>query len=108
MDAATGQENRFLQASRVLRPILLVLDRFNHRHKNQHQIARWWAEFDLLRRSVRRLLRAIDGCEQHHKRVSSRFVSKSKPDKSQGSLREDVAAGRAQWLSGQVIWKSYL
>ncbi|KAM7207406.1 hypothetical protein V8F20_002286 [Naviculisporaceae sp. PSN 640] len=42
-----------------LEPVLHILERFHHRNKNQHRINKWWAEADMLRRQVRKLIEGL-------------------------------------------------
>ncbi|KAF3354005.1 hypothetical protein VdG1_00262 [Verticillium dahliae VDG1] len=46
-------------AADALASVLHILDRFHHRHRNQHRVAKWWVHFTLLRRALRRLDAAI-------------------------------------------------
>jgi hypothetical protein len=50
--------SKCIDAHEALGPLLPILDAFNHRHKNQHRASHWWAELQILRRSVRALATA--------------------------------------------------
>ncbi|KAK4153730.1 ribonuclease MRP protein subunit rmp1 [Chaetomidium leptoderma] len=43
-----------------LSPALEILERFHHRNKNQHRLSKWWAQADMLRRHVRKLLGELE------------------------------------------------
>lgn len=44
-----------------LAPALHLLERFHHRNRNQHRLAKWWAQADMLRRGVRKMLGEVEG-----------------------------------------------
>ncbi|KAF6805180.1 hypothetical protein CSOJ01_09680 [Colletotrichum sojae] len=77
-------------------PLLHILDAFNHRHKNQHRVARWWNQFSLLRRSTKRLhdalarrLRFRSAQNAGLKKLKSQH---QKPSKARNALDLDIAA----------------
>ncbi|KAL2256067.1 hypothetical protein VTK26DRAFT_2240 [Humicola hyalothermophila] len=43
-----------------LSPALEILEGFHHRNKNQHRLSKWWAQADMLRRHVRKMLRELE------------------------------------------------
>ncbi|KAF4783512.1 hypothetical protein HER10_EVM0010903 [Colletotrichum scovillei] len=106
----------------TLVPVLAILDSFNHRNKNQHRVARWWAAFDLLRRAVRRLHDALEAQARHRRALSFKSKSSSSSSKKsataaggnptssaerrQNALDEDVAA-RVQMLLESTIPSSF-
>ncbi|EEY22539.1 predicted protein [Verticillium alfalfae VaMs.102] len=63
-------------AADALASVLHILDRFHHRHRNQHRVAKWWVQFTLLRRALRRLDAAILA-HQRRLRTSSSSSSSS-------------------------------
>ncbi|KAK2000538.1 hypothetical protein LX36DRAFT_422386 [Colletotrichum falcatum] len=81
-------------------PVLRILDGFNHRNKNQHRVARWWSQFDLLRRSVRRLHDALEARVRHHHARSFRATSKRSAGK--------VNVGTGTGISGVDRWGEVL
>ncbi|EFQ28648.1 hypothetical protein CGRA01v4_07112 [Colletotrichum graminicola] len=103
----------------VLVPVLQILDGFNHRNKNQHRVARWWSQFDLLRRSVRRLHDALETRVRHHHTQSFRAPSKRSAgkvnagpgtgsgDRRGEALGENIANG-ARLLLDTTIPSSFL
>ncbi|ROT38822.1 hypothetical protein SODALDRAFT_333450 [Sodiomyces alkalinus F11] len=111
MTTSTDYTERVANVADGLSSSLLVLDRFNHRHKNQHRVATWWARFDLFRRSVRRLLDTISTYEQLHGRYArARSTAKQRDRKEPSELvsQRDAILKRARWLSGHVIPTVYL
>ncbi|KZL70408.1 hypothetical protein CI238_13075 [Colletotrichum incanum] len=103
----------------ALVPVLQILDSFNHRNKNQHRVARWWARFDLLRRSVRRLHDALEARTRHRHAQSFKAPSKksagkvnagtsiSSGDRRSNALDEDVTT-RVRLLLDTTIPSSFL
>lgn len=47
-------------AAASLAPALDLLERFHHRNRNQHRLSKWWAQADMLRRHVRKMLRELE------------------------------------------------
>ncbi|KAK1979754.1 hypothetical protein LZ30DRAFT_751194 [Colletotrichum cereale] len=103
----------------ALVPVLLILDGFNHRNKNQHRVARWWPRFDLLRRSIRRLHDALEARARHRHAQSFRAPSKKSAgkanagtgsgggDRRREALVEDVTT-RTQLLLDTTIPSSFI
>ncbi len=90
---------------------LNALNRFYHRHKNQHRVARWWTDFSLLRRSLGRLCNALDAYDDHA--TLSRKLSASRRKPSQESTAtsarlQAVATQRARWLVECTLPKAYM
>lgn len=48
-----------------------ILDGFAHRNKNQHRSTKWWASFDMLRRSLHKILPDLEAAVQRAKAISS-------------------------------------
>ena len=46
-----------------LPPALDLLVRFHHRNKNQHRLSKWWAQADMLRRQVRKMITELEALE---------------------------------------------
>ncbi|OLN81662.1 Ribonuclease MRP protein subunit rmp1 [Colletotrichum chlorophyti] len=88
----------------ALLPILSILDGFNHRNKNQHRVACWWAQFDLLRRSLRRL---ADDLVARTRRRHAQSFKKKQPPKKADPLDDDIAA-RVDLLLNTTIPSSFL
>ncbi|SPQ26053.1 78fcb27a-5d60-44fc-b333-5564f66bbda6 [Thermothielavioides terrestris] len=53
-----------------LAPALELLERFHHRNKNQHRLSKWWAQADMLRRHVRKMLRELEDGVAEAERVA--------------------------------------
>lgn len=102
----------------ALEPIVHVLDRFNHRHKNQHRVAKWWAAFDGLRRSLRRLEDSIRSHEEQRSKFAALSSSSRKKTSSSGARtkaaatalqeRQDAVLARAEWVDEHVLPSSYM
>lgn len=106
MTTSTDLPERLSHVAEALSSSLLILDRFNHRHKNQHRVTTWWARFELFRRSVRRLVDNIDTYEQHHEKYAkprSSTKQKERKEPNQLASQMDAVLTRARWLSGHVI-----
>ncbi|KAK4034900.1 hypothetical protein C8A01DRAFT_38596, partial [Parachaetomium inaequale] len=71
-----------------LAPGLELLERFHHRNKNQHRLSKWWAQADMLRRQVRKMLRELEGGVEGAERA------------------ERVAKGRVR-RGGKVNWERF-
>lgn len=48
-----------------------ILDGFAHRNKNQHRSTKWWAPFDMLRRTLRKILPDLEAAVQRAEIISS-------------------------------------
>jgi ribonuclease MRP protein subunit RMP1 len=72
------------RAHDALKPLLHILEAFNHRHKNQHRASHWWAELGILRRSLRALV----------------------PDALH--RREAALLSRVRWMKNHVIARCYV
>ncbi len=46
-----------------LPPALDLLSRFHHRNKNQHRLSKWWAQADMLRRQLRKIITELEALE---------------------------------------------
>ncbi|KAF5521782.1 hypothetical protein CGCA056_v006687 [Colletotrichum aenigma] len=90
----------------ALTPILHILDSFNHRNKNQHHVARWWTQFDLLRRAVSRLHDALV-LRIQHAQAHGHKKQKQKNSKHKHNLDGDVTT-RVETLIRQIIPSSFL
>ncbi|EOO02848.1 hypothetical protein UCRPA7_1629 [Phaeoacremonium minimum UCRPA7] len=92
-----------------LRPALQILDAFNHRNKNQHHSSRWWAQFDMLRRGVRKLVPELDAGIRDIERKGGSKRRKT-ADKAQGgsSKAAEAARARAQWLHEHAAPRTFM
>lgn len=95
-----------------------LLDGFVHRNKNQHRGTRWWAPFDMLRRSVRKLLPDLEGAVQRAELLSPSSSSAAAPAKRRKTNDKGAAAAarqpeldrveaRAQWMHDVVAVKAF-
>lgn len=92
-----------------------LLDGFVHRNKNQHRGTRWWAPFDMLRRSVHKLLHDLESAVQRAELLSS---SSSAPAKRRKTSDKGAAIAtkqpeldrvevRAQWVHDVAAVKAF-
>lgn len=64
-----------------------LLDSFAVRHHNQHRASKWWGRFDMLRRSGRKLLTALEA--------------------SGGAPLDEAVQHRARWLRDHIMPAAY-
>jgi ribonuclease MRP protein subunit RMP1 len=89
-----------------LQPLAPVLAGFNHRNRNQHRHARWWAAFGSLRRNVGRLISEVEVAAA---RPGPRAGSKRrKREGRDGADRGDAAEERARWMRDHAVPEAYL
>ncbi|KAG6364341.1 hypothetical protein INS49_005942 [Diaporthe citri] len=94
-----------------------LLDGFVHRNKNQHRGTRWWAPFDMLRRSVRKLVPDLEGAVQRSELLSSSSSGgasakrRKTNDKGAGAGAKqpelEKVEARAQWVHDVVAIKAF-
>lgn len=111
----TPADLAILQASHShLSTAAQLLDGFVHRNKNQHRGTRWWGPFDMLRRSVRKLVPDLEDAVQRAQYLSS--SSSAVPSKRRKTNDKGAAAKRpelervevrAQWVHDVVAVKAY-
>ncbi|OTB20558.1 hypothetical protein K445DRAFT_313017 [Daldinia sp. EC12] len=99
--------NVYQDALDGLQPLQPVLRGFNHRNKNQHRRAAWWAPFGMLRRHVERLV-----VELLEAAAVTAAANKSKSKKRQrsddGGGVERKVKGHVEWLRDVLVPKCYL
>ncbi|KAL1838843.1 hypothetical protein VTJ49DRAFT_2166 [Mycothermus thermophilus] len=82
-------------ASEALAPALHLLERFHHRNRNQHRPCRWWAQADMLRRGVSKMLGEVEGLirimEEEEKRRE--MVGKIGKGKGKGKKGDGAKGG---------------
>lgn len=103
------------QALDLLAPALGILDSFAHRNKNQHRLSKWWVEFDMLRRGVRKLSADLRAClEAQAKTANLGDKSSGKKKKAAAALKEREDAfqaamvARARHLDEQIVPRAFL
>ncbi|KAM0334090.1 hypothetical protein ACHAQA_001110 [Verticillium albo-atrum] len=102
-----------LQVADPLASVLHIFDRFNHRHRNQHRVAKWWVQFALLRRALRRLDNALLA---HQRRLRASSLARPAPSKSTRPRRvptaveasESAIAAHVQWLTAHAVPPAYI
>ncbi|KAM0281321.1 hypothetical protein ACHAQH_003589 [Verticillium albo-atrum] len=111
--ADADYDSKLLQAGDPLASVLHILDRFNHRHRNQHRVAKWWVQFALLRRALRRLDSAI---LSHHRRLRPSSLALKGPQRpavprrGPTGLETSRAAitAHVRWLTLDAIPPAYI
>ncbi|KAK8049246.1 hypothetical protein PG994_010976 [Apiospora phragmitis] len=97
--------NIYHETLRLIRPLQPLLAGFNHRNKNQHRVATWWASFNMLRRHVTKWADELD------------LQAKARPKKRKRTTAainqgDDGSSGpaevRALWLRDVLMPKCYL
>jgi hypothetical protein len=89
-----------------LAPALELLERFHHRNKNQHRLSKWWAQADMLRRHVRKMLGELEaGVERAEKAVRARERQRLK-GKGKGKAMDDKEEeGLLGKRAGYLRWR---
>ncbi|KAH0443288.1 hypothetical protein CcaCcLH18_00969 [Colletotrichum camelliae] len=105
MEASSAGRKSDEQITGALAPALHILDSFNHRNKNQHHVARWWTQFDLLRRAIRRLHDVL--ILRIQKPQAQGYRKPQKTSKPNHDLDGDITA-RVEILFDQIIPSSFL
>ncbi|KAI1378266.1 hypothetical protein F4677DRAFT_412708 [Hypoxylon crocopeplum] len=108
--------NEYEEALDGLQPLQPILAGFNHRNRNQHRRAAWWAAFGMLRRHVDKLVGELtestaalqkpsnSASSKKRKRNDGGTSSSSKDDKrANAKLRDHV-----RWLRDVLVPKCYL
>ncbi|KAI1483918.1 hypothetical protein F4774DRAFT_1782 [Daldinia eschscholtzii] len=97
--------NVYQDALDGLQPLQPVLRGFNHRNKNQHRRAAWWAPFGMLRRHVERL---VDELLEAAAAASNKSKSKKRQRGDDGGGVERKVKGHVEWLRDVLVPKCYL
>jgi ribonuclease MRP protein subunit RMP1 len=94
-----------------------LLDGFVHRNKNQHRATRWWGPFDMLRRSVRKLIPDLEDAVKRAEYLSSSSSSivpaKRRKTNDKGAVAKlppelEKVQARAQWVHDVIAVKAYV
>jgi ribonuclease MRP protein subunit RMP1 len=88
-DDVTHAQHRCLE---LLGPAQGILDLFNHRNKNQHRLSRWWKQFDMLRRGIRKLIAELED----YLGAEAKAIAKRKKSKKGNSAQPELDAERAR------------
>ncbi|KAK6078539.1 hypothetical protein SCUP234_06162 [Seiridium cupressi] len=92
-----------------LQPLVAILAGFNHRNKNQHRHARWWAAFNSLRRNVSRLISELEIAAQKAQKSSGSGKKRKREGKdADGEGREGAVEERAKWMRDYAVPEAYL
>ncbi|OIW33853.1 hypothetical protein CONLIGDRAFT_198192 [Coniochaeta ligniaria NRRL 30616] len=109
---ASTELTPFQQAIDLLGPVLGILDSFNHRNKNQHRLSKWWAQFDMLRRGLRKLVVDLQACVDSQAKTASSGGSKNRKRAAAQKERDDALRKkmevRAEHLHEQIVPRAFL
>ncbi|KAI1661721.1 hypothetical protein F4813DRAFT_345542 [Daldinia decipiens] len=108
--------NGYQDALDRLQPLQPILRGFNHRNRNQHRRAAWWAPFGMLRRHVERtvdeLLEAADAVTAAAAKSKSKKRRRRRDDDDDdgggGGDAESKVRGHVEWLRDVLVPKCYL
>lgn len=105
--------NGYQDALDRLQPLQPVLRGFNHRNRNQHRRAAWWAPFGMLRRHVERVVdELLEAADAVAAAAAAAAKSKSKKrrrdDGGGGGGVERKVRGHVEWLRDILVPKCYL
>lgn len=97
-----------------------ILDGFAHRNKNQHRATKWWGPFDMLRRSLHKILPDLEDAVSRAEMlasISSANISSKGKRKRAGAAAENANKARqpelnkvierATWIRIAVAHKAY-
>ncbi|KAK3953637.1 hypothetical protein QBC32DRAFT_338408 [Pseudoneurospora amorphoporcata] len=90
----------------TLTPALDILSRFHHRNKNQHHLSKWWAEADMLRRHLRKLIEAAnEWCNKQPERETKKRKEEVRKRKKKENMerleRVEGEEGKAEEEKGE-------
>ncbi|KAK8026867.1 hypothetical protein PG991_003923 [Apiospora marii] len=100
-----SSNNLYHETLQLVRPLQPLLAGFNHRNKNQHRVATWWASFNMLRRHVTKWADELDQQAQARPKKRKRTAA------GDGSEKKDEggpAEVRGLWLRDVLVPKCYL
>ncbi|KAI8966861.1 hypothetical protein F5Y11DRAFT_6940 [Daldinia sp. FL1419] len=107
--------NVFTTALDTLQPLQPILRGFNHRNRNQHRRAAWWAPFGMLRRHVEKVVDELleaGAAVEKSKAKSTSSSKKRRRDEEDGGGNvgklEKKVTGHVEWLRDVLIPKCYL
>ncbi|KAF3064778.1 hypothetical protein GL218_01458 [Daldinia childiae] len=103
--------NGYQDALDKLQPLQPILRGFNHRNRNQHRRAVWWAPFGMLRRHVERVVdELLEAADAVAAAAKSKNKKRRRDDDDDGgsNVVERKVRGHVEWLRDILIPKCYL
>lgn len=85
---------------------LHILDSFNHRNKNQHRLSKWWQQFDMLRRGLRKLIPELEACLEVEEKATLK-KKKGKAKERDDAVRAKMEV-RARHVAEQLVPRAFL
>ncbi len=113
-EAEAAMNTEALQKSLTsLTPALDILERFHHRNKNQHRVAKWWVHADILRRHLRKTVISLDARLSEVEKTSKTALTKTALKKKKAALKkgkkeDDEITVRASYLRGKLVPGAYM
>ncbi|KAI1212984.1 uncharacterized protein F4807DRAFT_412437 [Annulohypoxylon truncatum] len=104
----TTNNNEYEEALDKLQPLQPVLRGFNHRNRNQHRRAAWWAPFGMLRRHVDKLVDELFDGAAATAAKSKKNKKRKRGEDSSEDRAERKARGHVKWLRDVLVPKCYL
>ncbi|KAK4193622.1 hypothetical protein QBC35DRAFT_536898 [Podospora australis] len=88
-----------------LSPVHEILCRFHHRNKNQHRIAKWWAQADMLRRHTGKFIFCLENALEEAERLERiGSLMKRKKKKTEKRKREEEEEEEIKKRAGYLRW----
>ncbi|KAI2469210.1 hypothetical protein F4781DRAFT_233328 [Annulohypoxylon bovei var. microspora] len=101
----TGSNDEYEEALDKLQPLQPVLRGFNHRNRNQHRRAAWWAPFGMLRRHVEKLVDEL--LDLAATAAKSKNKKRKRGDESDNRAERKVR-DHVKWLRDLLVPKCYI
>lgn len=103
----SNSTNGYEEALDRLQPLQPILQGFNHRNRNQHRRAAWWAPFGMLRRHVDKLAdELVDSAATAN--AAARSKSKKRKRDNDDGRAEKKVRDHVKWLRDVLVPKCYL
>ncbi|KAI0145902.1 hypothetical protein F4776DRAFT_382639 [Hypoxylon sp. NC0597] len=103
----SNSTNGYEEALDRLQPLQPILQGFNHRNRNQHRRAAWWAPFGMLRRHVDKLAdELLDSAAAAN--AAARSKSKKRKRDNDDGRAEKKVRDHVKWLRDVLVPKCYL
>ncbi|KAK6841619.1 hypothetical protein PG987_002479 [Apiospora arundinis] len=105
-----SNSNIYNETLLLIRPLQPLLAGFNHRNKNQHRVATWWASFNMLRRHVTKWADELDQQAKSRPKKRKRAIAIQGGSDSDANKKtnDGPAEVRALWLRDVLVPRCYL
>jgi ribonuclease MRP protein subunit RMP1 len=102
-----GSPNPQQAALDLVRPLRPILAGFNHRNRNQHRGARWWAAFGMLRRHLDKLADDLEASIASGGKSAGRKRKRGEGG-GDGAPEDGPAETRARWVRDVLVPECYV